>query len=95
MRATEISGIALVLDSSAPETFSQALDVLRQLETPHLPIVILANKQDSENAITPLNLVDELGLKEPIPIIGTIAPDGTGLEEAFKTILRLILKTPV
>lgn len=95
IRSKEISGTVLIVDSSALETFSIAAEALKRIEIGTTPHVIFANKQDLPDAITPQNLIDELGVPKETLIIGTSGQNRNNLEEGLKILLRKILKIPI
>ena len=95
IRSKEISGIVLMVDSSAPETFAAALDAFKRVEIGGMPSIVFANKQDLSDSITPQNITDELGIPKETLIVGTIGQDKNRLEEGLKIILRKILSIPI
>ncbi len=94
-RSKDISGILLVIDSTRPESFPEALETLAKIETPGLPVVVLANKQDLPGAITPENAKEEMGLPKEIPVLGAVGTEGVGVEEVVRTLIKNIVKLPV
>ncbi|HID18231.1 TPA: AAA family ATPase [Candidatus Bathyarchaeota archaeon] len=95
MVSKDISGIIVVADSADPYTLPEAIGLLNDLHNLRIPTILLANKQDLEDAITPQNIRDEFGVSEKIQIIGTTAIRGHGLKEALKSLLKLVIKIPV
>ena len=95
MVSKDISGIIVVADSADPYRLPEAVDLLNDLQSLKIPTILLANKQDLEDAITPQNIRDEFGIPDKTQIIGTTAIKGEGLKEALKSMLKLIIKDPV
>ncbi len=90
-------GFMLVVDSTAPETFAKALEILKQVN-PELerPFVIVANKQDKLGALSPEHVAEEfklIGLEKDAPIIPAIATSGYGVKEALSKLLELVEKS--
>lgn len=82
----DIWGIILVVDSTRPETFDRAKEMLAQIKGYEIPFVIFANKQDLRNAIKPRDIEKKLGL----PVLGTSATKNEGLEEGLKLLFDKI-----
>ncbi|XP_038074676.1 ADP-ribosylation factor-like [Patiria miniata] len=94
------SGVLLVVDSTDHERFDEAREELVMiLNDSHvgLPVVILANKQDLPNAVSPSQLCDALRLTDlpkgyPWQIVGTSAINGDGLQEAAISLGKMVKK---
>jgi len=95
IRSRDVSGVLLVVDSSMPESFPEALEMLHAVETPGLPYVVLANKQDLPGAITPENAREEMSLDGNVTVIGSVALKGEGVEEALRALVKQIINLPV
>ncbi|MHC1585990.1 MAG: DUF7504 family protein [Candidatus Hecatellaceae archaeon] len=93
--SSDISGVIVMADSADPFGLPEAVNMLQELYNPSTPTIFLANKQDLKDAITPQNIRDEFNIPEGVKIVGTVALTGEGLEEALKTMLKLIIKVPV
>ena len=90
------AGVILVVDSTNPETFGLARDVLYRVKreiSENVPVVILANKQDLEGALTPEEVAKHLSIGIDIPVVGTVATQNQGLREALQLILEQISKS--
>ncbi|MBM1154515.1 GTP-binding protein [archaeon] len=84
-------GILLIVDSSFPETFIWALDILRRVRTdPNIPVVVVANKQDLPGALPPEDVKAEMGLPDDIPVVPCIATKGVGVVEAVRKLIEMI-----
>jgi len=86
----ETLGVILVVDSTKPETFPRALEMLRKAKVYGLPLVVFANKQDLPNALTPEEVRKRMRLPPDIPVIGTIATEKKNLIRGVETLLSLI-----
>ena len=88
MLSRSILGIFLVVDSTKPETFSRAKQMLSKIKAKDIPVVILANKQDIKGALPPKKIEKELGF----PAVGTVAIKKKGMDEALEKLFSEILK---
>ena len=93
-------GIFFVVDSCDIERLEEAkvelLRTARVQETVGVPIVVLANKQDLPNSLSPANIQKLLGLQElsghQCSIQAACAVTGEGLDEAIGQMHEMILK---
>ena len=81
-------GIFLVVDSTKPETFKRAKQMLAKIKAKDIPVVILANKQDLKGALSPKKIEKRLGF----PSVGTVAPKKKGVDEALEKLFDEVLK---
>ncbi len=88
----DIWGVILIVDSTQPETFPRALEMLEKVKKEHIPFVVFANKQDLENALSPEEIKERLGV--PI-VIGGSALKGENTEKALLILFDEILKRNV
>ncbi len=86
--AKSIVGIFLVVDSTKPETFKRAREMLAKIKAKGIPLVILANKQDKKGAISPKKIEKELGFTA----VGTVATRNKGLDDALDALFDKVLK---
>nr|MDO8078449.1 GTP-binding protein [Candidatus Freyarchaeota archaeon] len=89
------AGVLLVVDSTNPETFGLARDILYRVKreiSENVPVVILANKQDLEGALSPEEVAKQLSIGVDVPVVGTVATQHQGLREALQLILKEITK---
>jgi len=82
-------GVILVVDSTRPETFKRAKEMLKEVKGYEIPFVIFANKQDLGNAIKLEEIKKRLGLPD---VVGTSATKNEGLEEGLKLLFDKIFK---
>jgi len=88
----EAIGTFIVIDSAKPETFVRAKEMIRMCRTEAIPKVIIANKQDLPNALSPDEIKKKMALWEGVPIVPVSATDEKGLSEALDTLFSLIYK---
>ena len=75
MLGGEAIGVFLVVDSTKPEQFPRAIEMLRKTETYGLPVVVVANKSDLEGALGKEEIREKLHLDSNITLIQTFAQD--------------------
>src|SRR5882724_10095184 len=85
--------VAFVCDSSPEQisdtmrTFSRLRAPMRRRKTP-MPLVVQANKQDTEGAISPDKLRKRLKLDDAVPMISATALSGGGVKETLLSAIR-------
>ncbi len=88
---SEALGVILVVDSTKPETFPRAKQLLEKTTRFGLPYVVAANKQDLPNALKPEEIRRLMHLPKDVPIIPTVATKGVGVYEVLDALIgRLI-----
>lgn len=87
-------GIVLMVDSSNPEDFGRARDMLDMGWRKGLHAVVVANKQDLDGALAPADLKEALDLPEGIPVIPCSALDGHAARDVLDRLLHDILSNP-
>ena len=90
MLGGESVGVILVVDSTKPESFPRALEMLRKARVYGLPLVVFANKQDLAEALPIEEIRRRMRLPENIPIVGTIATKKKGIFEGLEILLKQI-----
>ena len=88
---SEALGVILVVDSTKPETFPRAKQLLEKTTRFGLPYVVAANKQDLPNALKPEEIRRLMHLPEDVPIIPTVATKGIGVYEVLDALIRLLI----
>ena len=91
-------GIAFVIDSTDKDRLDLAKQelfiLINEEELQGVPIVILANKQDIEGALSDIEISESLELSEiknnQWAIFKTIAKTGVGLDNAFKWLTGIL-----
>jgi len=90
MISGEAMGVFLVVDSTNPENFNRAQQMLEITTEYGLPYVIIANKQDMQDAISIDDIRKQLNIPEEIPVVSTIATEKKGVFEAFELLVDKI-----
>ena len=88
--AKEAVGAFILIDSSAPQTFSRAKEMINKTQAEAIPKIIVANKQDLPGALSPEKIRDVMKLDNTIPIIPTIVTEDNGVNTALETLLKLL-----
>jgi signal recognition particle receptor subunit beta len=89
--------VVFVCDSSPPQvkdtlrTFARLRTSIRQRGTP-VPLVVQANKQDIEGALSPRDIKKRLGLESDTPLVSANAKLGAGVQETLRTAVRMGVK---
>jgi len=85
-------GVVLLVDSTDPQSFSRALEMLHHVRKEAIPYVIAANKQDVGGALSIGEIRKLMKLPEDVPIIPTSAVIGTGCLDAVKSMIDIIVR---
>jgi small GTP-binding protein len=88
--AKESVGAFILVDSTAPQTFARAKEMINKTQAEAIPKVIVANKQDLPGALEPEEIREAMKLDERIPIIPTAVKMNKGVEESLDTLLKLL-----
>lgn len=90
--ARESIGAFIVIDSTKPQTFTRAKEMINMCRAEAVPKVIVANKQDLEGALTPGEIKKRMALGEDILIIPVCAAKKKGLNNALDALFDLIYR---
>jgi small GTP-binding protein len=88
--AKESVGAFILVDSTAPQTFARAKEMINKTQAEAIPKVIVANKQDLPDALEPEKIRDAMKLDKSIPIIPTAVKLNQGVEESLDILLKLL-----
>jgi signal recognition particle receptor subunit beta len=88
--AKEAVGAFIMVDSSAPQTFARAKEMINKTQAEAIPKIIVANKQDLPGALTPEKIRKTMKLDKNIPIIPSIVSENKGVEEALDALLKIL-----
>ena len=88
--AKESVGAFILVDSTAPQTFARAKEMINKTQAEAIPKVIVANKQDLPDAMEPEKIREAMKLDKSIPIIPTAVKINKGVEESLDTLLNLL-----
>ncbi len=88
--ADKAMGIFLLVDSTKPNSFPRAKSMLEKTRAKGLPLIIVANKQDIQNALSVEEIKERMNLPQSTEVFPADALQGTGVIEAFKALVRKI-----
>jgi hypothetical protein len=88
----EALGVILVVDSTKPEDFPRAKQMLEATTKFGLPYVIAANKQDLPNALSVDEIRKRLSLPNGNPIVPCSAIKKEGVYEVLDALLNLLIR---
>jgi len=88
--ADEAVGIILVVDSSSPDSFERAREMLEKSRALNLPLVIAANHSDSPKTVDSEVIRAVLRLPDSIPIVKTVANRKVGIEDLLDKLMMQI-----
>jgi small GTP-binding protein len=83
-------GVVLVVDSTKPEAFERAKEMLAHVTRYSLPYIVAANKQDEPSALKPAKIKEMLGLDTEV--VPTVATTGEGCMDALKILIDRIVE---
>jgi small GTP-binding protein len=87
----ESLGALLVVDSTKPEEFSRAKEMMQKAGVYGLPCVVVANKQDLPGALSVEEVRKKMNISEEIAIIGTVGSDKDSVLKALDKLIDRIL----
>jgi small GTP-binding protein len=90
--ADEAVGIILVVDSSSPDTFERAREMLEKSRALNLPLVVAANHSDSPKTVDREVIRAVLKLPDSIPIVKTVASRKKGIKELLDKLMKQIIE---
>jgi len=77
---SESLGVIVVIDSTNPESFVRAKEMINLTKTEGLPLVVVANKANLPGALTPEEIRAKMKLSEDIPIVPVVAENLDNVE---------------
>jgi uncharacterized protein len=90
--AREAIGTFIIIDSTKPDTFARAKEMINMCRAEALPKVIVANKHDLPGALTPDEIKKRMALWEDVPIVPVSAQKNEGVDKALDTLFDLIYR---
>ena len=87
----ESMGVFLVVNSTKPNEFTRAKQMLNVTKTSGLPCVVIANKQDLPNALGINEIKERMEIPKDTVIVPSVAKDGRGVFEAFELLIDQIM----
>ncbi len=88
----ESIGAFIMIDSTKPDTFARAKEMINMCRAEALPKVIVANKHDLPGALTPDEIKKRMALWEDVPIVSVSAQKNEGVDKALDTLFNLIYR---
>ncbi|MBU4535197.1 MAG: GTP-binding protein [Euryarchaeota archaeon] len=86
----EAVGAFILVDSTAPQTFARAKEMIRKTRAESIPKIIIANKQDLPGALSPEDIREKMKINKDIPIVPAVVTDKKGIYDALDALLKLI-----
>ena len=86
----EAMGLFLVLDSTVPQDFPRAKKMLELTKGYGLPFIVVANKQDQENALSIEEIRKKMNIGKDVIIMPTVAKEKKGILEAFEMMIDMV-----
>ncbi len=90
--ARESIGTFIIIDSTKPDTFARAKEMINMCRAEALPKVIVANKYDLPGAMTPDEIKKRMALWEDVAIVPVSAIKNEGVDKALDTLFNLIYR---
>lgn len=87
----EALGAILVVDSTKPEEFFRAKEMMRKAGVYGLPYVVAANKQDLPSALSIEEVRKKMNVSDDVIIVGTVGNDKTSVSEALDVLIGRIV----
>jgi len=88
----EALGVMLVIDSTKPEEFPRAMEMMQKAGVHGLPYVVLANKQDLPGALSSEEIRKRMHIPEDVVIIETTATEKKNIVRAMDALLEKLMK---
>jgi small GTP-binding protein len=88
----EAVGAFIVVDSTAPKTFARAKEMMKRCKAEAIPKVIVANKQDLPDSLSPEKIRKVMNIDQSIPIVPTSLPLNEGIEDAMDALLEILYR---
>jgi len=88
----EAVGAFILVDSTAPKTFPRAKEMMKKTKAEAIPRVIVANKQDLPDALSPEEIRNVMNIDQSIPIIPVSLTRNEGINEAMDALLEILYR---
>ncbi|HII84496.1 MAG TPA: GTP-binding protein, partial [Methanobacterium subterraneum] len=88
----EAVGAFILVDSTAPKTFPRAKEMMKKCKAEAIPRVIVANKQDLPDSLSPEEIRKVMNMGQNIPIIPVSLMRNEGIEEALDALLEILYR---
>jgi small GTP-binding protein len=93
--AGQAVGLILVVDSTRPDTFGRAREMLEQTWRQGIPAVVAANKQDAVEAMTPSEVLAALKPPPGVGVVGCVGTDRESARRALRMLIDMVLQRRV
>lgn len=87
----EALGVLLVVDSTKPEEFARAKEMMRKANVYGLPYVIVANKQDLPDALSVEEIKKKFDVPDEVSVVGVVGTDKGSVLKALDRLLDKIV----
>jgi len=88
----EAVGAFILVDSTDPPTFPRAKEMIKKCKAEAIPKVIVANKQDLPDSLTPDEIRKAMRIDQSIPIIPVSILNNEGIDEAIDALLEILYR---
>jgi len=88
----EAVGAFILVDSTDPPTFPRAKEMIKKCKAEAIPKVIVANKQDLPDSLTPDEIRKAMRIDQSIPIIPVSILKNEGIDEAIDALLEILYR---
>jgi uncharacterized protein len=85
-------GAFIMVDSSEPKTFARAKEMMKRCKAEAIPKVIVANKQDLPNSLSPEEIRKVMNIDISIPIVPISLHLDEGIEDVMDALLDIIYR---
>jgi len=87
-------GLVVLVDSTRPETFRETMRIVEFFTSYRdSPYVIVANKQDRENAWSPEDLKTALRVNDDVKVLPCVATNRESVKQVLLELLYLVMQT--
>lgn len=87
-------GMVLVVDNTRPQDLGRARDIFALLKKQGLPVIVAANKQDLEGAMSETEIRQALDIPPNIEIVPCIAKEADSVRKVFERLIQRIMNPP-
>jgi signal recognition particle receptor subunit beta len=87
----EALGVILVIDSTKPEEFLRAKEMMLKAKVHGLPYVVAANKQDLPSAVSVGEIKTKMNIPHDVEVIGTVGNDKSTITSVLDILIEKIL----
>ncbi len=85
-------GAFIMVDSTEPKTFARAKEMMKRCKAEAIPKVIVANKQDLPNSLSPEEIRKVMNIDKNTPIVPVSLHLDEGIEDALDALLDIVYR---